>query len=126
MIDEDDPLDLCDIPRHLGAPVYRWRAAGMMLTDEDLFGVLFISMVVWFMISYLGLGNWGYGVLTLDPFGFFLAGLGMAYGITIFHLVFPDDSLFSHVQGGTNGRSYAAWLPRGDPKWTPSPSRRHA
>src|SRR4051794_34998300 len=104
MID-DDPIESSEIPRHLGAVVYRWRAAGMMLTDEDLFGVLLSSMLVWFAISSLGLGSWGYGVLTLDPFGCFVAGLGIAYGITFFHLAFPDDNLFSHIRGGGAGNS---------------------
>jgi hypothetical protein len=97
-MDDEESLEMFEIPRYLSAPVYRWRAAGMMLTDEDLFAVLFISMVVWFAIASLGLGAWGYGAFTLDPFGFFSVGIGFAYAISFFHIAFPDDSLIGHIK----------------------------
>lgn len=124
MNDDEDFLTSYVIPRYLSARVYRWRAAGMMLTDEDLFLVLIVSMLIWFLISSFGLGPWGFGVLTLDPFGFFFAGLGLAYGITLFHLAFPDDSIAGHLKGKGNVQSLSAWLPRGDQKWAPAPVRR--
>lgn len=123
MINECD-LEVTFIPRALVAPVYRWRAAGMMLTDEDLFLVLSVSLLEWFAITSFGLGEKGYGVITLDPYGVMLTAVILIYAITLFHWLKPDDSLLWFLRNGSEAKVLAAWCPQGDALWSPSPIRR--
>jgi hypothetical protein len=122
---EDVPIELANVHRHLGDPVYRIRWHGLRLTDGDLFIIFVAGWGSWTAFVMLGVEQvWYFSpALTLDPIGWLLSILITAVTLSYLHKFRPEGNTEEIIKALGNVKLYAPANSSCDKVWRPGVGR---
>jgi hypothetical protein len=117
MRETDVEATFVNVYRGLSERAYRLRLAGLRLTDADLALAAGSGVGVMLGLKLFGLSAvWIWNpALTLDPLLWLVVMVGLAYGVSLGHLHFPEYELETIIRGFFLPRLYSAVAP--DAKW---------